>query len=462
MERVLVVEDKEGMRRMLKETLEGAGYQVTEATDGAEAVRLLATSRYDLVLTDLKLPKKDGLAVLRTAKEVDPQTPIILMTAYGTIRTAVEAMKEGAYDYVEKDEEFVDRLLLLVERALERRRLFHENVILRAEIAEKIGFPKIIGASRKIQEVSSLVQKVAQSTATVLLLGESGTGKELFARAIHQMSQRRGRPFVAINCAAIPETLLESELFGHEKGAFTGAVALKQGKFELAGGGTLFLDEIGELSPSVQAKLLRVLQDRRFERVGGTRSIEVDVRIIAATNADLAKVVREKRFREDLYFRLNVFPISIPPLRDRPEDIPPLVEHFIAKFSVGMRKAVKGISGEALKALMGYPWPGNVRELENFVERAVILNTSGTLELQDFALGLSWERGLEEEPLSLVGSLHEVSERASQWAERRLIRKALVETKGNKSKAAELLQVSYKTLLTKIKEYGLEAEETGD
>ncbi|MFN3477215.1 MAG: sigma-54-dependent transcriptional regulator [Candidatus Methylomirabilales bacterium] len=459
MQRILVVEDKEGMRRMLKETLEGAGYQVAEATDGAEAVRRLTISCYDLVITDLKLPKKDGLAVLRAAKEVDPQIPVILMTAYGTIRTAVEAMREGAYDYVEKDEAFVDRLLLLVERALERRRLFHENIILRAEIAEKIGFPKIIGTSRKIQEVSSLAQKVAQSTATVLIVGESGTGKELVARTIHAKSGRASGPFIQVNYAAIPETLLESELFGHEKGAFTGAVALKQGKFELADGGTLFLDEIGELSPSVQAKLLRVLQDRRFERVGGTRPIEVDVRIIAATNTDLAKAVKEKRFREDLYFRLNVFPIAIPPLRERPEDIPPLVEYFMAKFSAQMRKAIKGISGEALKALMGYPWPGNVRELENFVERAVILNQSGTLELQDFALGLSEEGGFKEESFSLAGSLHEVSERASRWAERRLIRKVLEETRGNKSKAAELLQVSYKTLLTKIKEYGLEAPE---
>jgi len=457
----LVVEDKEGMRRMLRETLEGAGYQVAEAVDGVEAIRMLNASCYDLVLTDLKLPKKDGLAVLKAAKESDPQIPVIVMTAYGTIRTAVEAMKDGAYDYVEKDEELVDRLLILIERVFEQRRLFTENLVLREELAERMGFPKIVGVSRKMQEVSSLVQKVAGSQATVLLLGESGTGKELFARAIHQMSPRHGRPFVALNSAAIPETLLESELFGHERGAFTSAVALKPGKFELADRGTLFLDEIGELSQAVQAKLLRVLQDQTFERVGGTRSVEVDVRIIAATNSDLAKAVRERRFREDLYFRLNVFPIMIPPLRERPEDIQPLVEHFVAKFAVEMRKPIRSVSEEALKALMRYPWPGNVRELENFVERAVILNQTGILEIKDF-VGL--DRGLltQEEPLNLTGSLHKVSQQASQWAEKRLIRQALQESRGNKSKAAELLQVSYKTLLTKIKEYGLESQSEGD
>jgi len=454
-ERILVVEDKESMRRMLREALEGAGYRVVEAADGLEAIRMLNTSRYALVLTDLKLPKKDGLAVLKAVRDVDPLAPVIIMTAFGDIATAVQAIKEGAYHFIQKPFD-LDELLTHINNALERRRLYIENLILKDEYAEKFGFPKIVGVSRKMQEVSSLIQKVSGSSATVLLLGESGTGKELFARAIHQMSPRQGRPFVAINCAALPETLLESELFGHEKGAFTGAIAMKPGKFELADGGTLFLDEIGELSPAVQVKLLRVLQERTFERVGGTRSIEVDVRIVAATNADLAKAVREKRFREDLYFRLNVFPLTIPPLRERPEDIPALVEHFVAKFASGMRKNPPRVSQKAMKALMRYHWPGNVRELENFVERAVILNTTGVIEVEDFAFGFAQSPFEEEEPLALSGSLHEAAERASRWAERKLIKRTLEETRGNKSKAAELLQVSYKTLLTKIKEYGLE------
>ncbi len=458
MDRILVVEDKESMRRMLREALEGAGYQVVEAADGLEAIRLLNTSRYALVLTDLKLPRKDGLAVLKAVREVDPLAPVIIMTAFGDIATAVQAIKEGAYHFIQKPFD-IDELLTHINNALERRRLSIENLILKDEYAEKFGFPKIIGVSRKMQEVSSLIQKVSGSSATVLLLGESGTGKELFARAIHQMSPRQGRPFVAINCAALPETLLESELFGHEKGAFTGAIAMKPGKFELADGGTLFLDEIGELSPTVQVKLLRVLQERTFERVGGTRSIEVDVRIVAATNADLARAVKEKRFREDLYFRLNVFPLTIPPLRERPEDIPALVEHFVAKFASGMRKTPPRVSQKAMKALMRYHWPGNVRELENFVERAVILNTTGVIEVEDFAFGFAPSPFEEEEPLTLSGSLHEVAERASRWAERKLIKRTLEETRGNKAKAAELLQVSYKTLLTKIKEYGLEAPE---
>lgn len=456
-----MVEDKESMRRMLKETLEGAGYLVAEASDGQEAIKMLSTSRYDLVLTDLKLPKKDGVAVLKAANDVDPQCPVILMTAYGTIRTAVEAMKEGAYDYVEKDVELVDRLLVLIERALERQRLFVENLVLREEVSKRLGFPKIVGVSRKMQDASSLIQKVAASSATVLLLGESGTGKELFARAIHQMSGRRGKPFIAINCAAIPETLLESELFGHEKGAFTGAISLKLGKFELADGSSLFLDEIGDLSPAVQAKLLRVLQDGTFERVGGTKTIRVDVRIIAATNTDLSRAVRERRFREDLYFRLNVFPIPIPPLREHPEDIPALVEHFLAKFSAEMRKDIKRVNPKVLQALMEYHWPGNVRELENFVERAVILCQGPELQLEHFPLGFQRELGPGELGISLHGSLHEVSARASQLAERILIQRTLEDTQGNKARAADVLHVSYKTLLSKIKEYGIETE-TGD
>jgi DNA-binding NtrC family response regulator len=453
---ILVVEDKPSMRRMLRETLEGAGYKVDEAADGEEALKKLSLNHYQLILTDLKLPRKDGLAVLRAAREVASNLPVILMTAYGTIESAVQAMKDGAVDFLAKPFDS-DYLLRLMERVLERYRLYTENLVLKEGFAEKLGFPKIVGASRAIQQVSALIQKVAPSNATALLLGESGTGKELFARAIHQMGTRAGRPFIAINCAAIPDTLLENELFGHEKGAYTGAQSQKQGKFELADTGTLFLDEIGDLSPAVQAKLLRVLQDGAFERVGGTRPIQVDVRIIAATNTDLTRAVRERRFREDLFFRLNVFPISIPPLRERPEDIPMLVTHFVHRFAQEMRKEVREVTPEALKGLMAYPWPGNVRELENFIERAVILAAGPTLTVQDFALGVKRGRGELEPDLPLTGSLHEVSARASARAERDLIARTLQGTGGNKSKAAEVLRVSYKTLLNKIKEYGIEA-----
>jgi DNA-binding NtrC family response regulator len=462
MNRILLVEDKESMRRMLRRTLEAAKYRVDEAADGQEAVRKLGLSRYDLVLTDLKLPKKDGIAVLKAAKEAFPQMPVIIMTAFGTIDVAVRAMKEGAYHFIAKPFDS-DHLLLEIERAISQFRLVAENLILKEESAEKLGVPRIVAKSKKIQEVSALIQKVAPSNATVLLLGESGTGKELFARVIHHNSPRRGRPFVAINCAAIPDTLLESELFGHERGAFTGATGAKPGKFELADGGTFLLDEVSELSPAVQAKLLRVLQERTFERVGGTRTVEVDVRIVAASNADLVRAVQEHRFREDLYFRLNVFPVSIPPLRERPEDIPALVEHFIMKYAVQMCRRVRGISKDALQLLMRYRWPGNIRELENFVERAVILATGEVLQPADFALGLGTMAATDE--AAAGASLEEVSARASRLAEIQRIRQTLARVGGNRRRAAEQLKVGYKTLQAKIEEYGIElpsVEGTGE
>ncbi|MFQ5839407.1 MAG: sigma-54-dependent transcriptional regulator [Candidatus Methylomirabilales bacterium] len=456
MERILLVEDKDSMRRMLHETLASAGYQVDETIDGDEALRHLTQARYDLILTDLKLPKRDGLVVLRAARGMSPNIAVVVMTAYGTIDTAVQAMKDGAYDFITKPFD-TNHLLLLIERALERRRLLTENLLLKEAFAEQLGFPQIVGVSRAMQQVGALIQKVAPSMATVLLLGESGTGKELFARAIHQLSPRKGRPLIPINCAAIPDPLLENELFGHEKGAYTGAQAVKPGKFELADGGTLFLDEIGDLSPAVQAKLLRVLQDGTFERVGGTKPIQVNVRVVAATNIDLAKAVREKRFREDLFFRLNVFPISIAPLRERPDDVPLLAEYFLPRFAAEMRKEVKGFSKEAERLLTSYTWPGNVRELENAIERAVILTMSSVLEPRDFALGVQRAEQDEGPPQPTSGSLTEVSSWAAQQAERDLIRRTLLLTQGNKAKAAEHLGVSYKTLRNKIKEYGIES-----
>jgi len=461
MNRILLVEDKESLRRMLRRTLEAAKYRVDEAVDGQDGVRKLGLARYNLVLTDLKLPKQDGMAVLKAAKEAFPQLPVIIMTAFGTIDLAVRAVRAGAYNFIAKPFDS-DHLLVEIERAISQYQLVVENLILKEGFAEKLGAPTIVGNSKKIQEVSALIQKVAGSSATVLLQGESGTGKELFARELHHKSPRRTRPFVAINCAAIPDTLIESELFGYERGAFTGATGAKPGKFELAEGGTVLLDEVSELAPAVQAKLLRVLQERTFERVGGTRTIEVDVRIIAASNADLVKAVQERKFREDLYFRLNVFPVPIPPLRDRPEDIPALVDHFIAKYAGKMRRHVRGISKGALQLLTRYRWPGNIRELENFVERAVILTTGELLQLADFPLGLEVAEASDEG--SGGGSLREVTARASRLAEIECIRKALAGAGGNRQKAAEHLKVSDKTLQAKIEEYGIElpSEETAD
>ncbi len=438
---------------MLRQTLETAKYRVDDAADGDEAVRKLGLSRYNLVLTDLKLPKQDGFAVLRAARESSPQMPVIIMTAFGTIDLAVQAMKEGAYHFIAKPFDS-DHLLLEIERAIAQFRLVAENLILKGEFAEKLGSPTIVGKSKKIEEVLGLIQKVAASNATVLLLGESGTGKELFARALHHKSPRRTHPFVAVNCAAIPDSLLESELFGYERGAFTGATGSKPGRFELADGGTLFLDEISDLSPAVQAKLLRVLQDQTFERVGGTRTVQVDIRIVAASNADMGKAVRERRFREDLYFRINVFPILISPLRERTEDIPALVDHFIAKYALETRRRVRGISKLALKSLMRYRWPGNIRELENFVERAVILAVGDVLQPANFAFGLGAMEATDEPTDN--ASLQEVSARASRLAEIECIRRALASAGGSRQKAAEQLKVSSKTLQDKIEEYGIE------
>ncbi len=458
MNTILVVEDKDGMRKMLRETLEGAGYRVTEARDGAEAIARLEAGRVDLVLTDLKLPRRDGLEVVRATKGLLPQVSVIVMTAYGTIETAVQAMKAGAADFIQKPFDS-DYLLLLITRELERRRLVTENLLLREELQDRLGLPEIKGESRRLQEAVAMLHKVAPSPATVLLLGESGTGKELFARALHQLSPRKGQPFVAINCAAIPESLLESELFGHERGAFTGATALKPGRFERADGGTLFLDEVGELPPGVQAKLLRVLQEATFDRVGGLKPITVDVRIVAATNADLGRLVRERRFREDLYFRLNVFPIVVPPLRERPEDIPILAQHFLRRFAAELRREVRGFAEGAMGALVRYRWPGNVRELENCIERAMILCGGDQIQAADLTLDIGgvgadpWD----ERPQSEI--LHEHATWASRRAERDLIRQVLARMQGNKSRAAEVLQVSYKTLLSKVKEYGLAATE---
>lgn len=455
MQTILIVEDKDSMAQMLRETLEAEGYCVTLAGDGQDGIRQIREGRFDLIVSDLKLPKKDGIEVLKAARAENQLTPVIMMTAFGTVETAVEAMKEGAFDFVTKPFD-TDHLLLLIRRALENQRLVTENILLKDELTGKLGMPKIIGVSRGITEVAQKVQKVAPAKTTVLLLGESGTGKELFARAIHSLSTRGGQPFVAINCAAIPRELLETELFGHEKGSFTGADARKIGKFELADKGTIFLDEIAEMDLSLQAKILRVIQEGEIERVGGIKAIRIDVRIVAASNKDIEKAVEEKLFREDLFYRLNVFPIVIPPLRDRKDDIPLLVEFFMGKYCRELKKPQLHIAKEALELLVSYPWKGNVRELENCIERGIILCEGDTVT--DEHIALNRQRALESSLRNLPtdGTLEDVMKEATRIVETQRIFKALKDTKGNKTKAAELLQVSYKTLLTKIKEYGID------
>jgi len=452
---ILVVEDKESMLDMLKQTLESEGYLVIAARDGSEGIRKLADERIGLVVTDLKLPKKNGFDVLKAVKQENPLLPVIVMTAFGTIETAVRAVKDGAYDFLTKPFD-TDHMLVLIRRALDATRLATENILLKEEFSDKLGMPKIIGKSSQMQEITSKIQKVAPTNATVLIHGESGTGKELFARAIHYLSLRNNAPFIAINSAAIPRELLESELFGYERGAFTGAEARKLGKLELADKGTVFLDEIGDMDLALQAKLLRVLQEQVIERVGGGKPIKIDVRVIAATNKDLGKAVAAKAFRDDLFYRLNVFPITIPPLRERRDDIPALSQNFLNKYTAEVRKGPLLISDDAMDILMKSPWKGNVRELENVIERAVIYADGDIIRSQD--LGISEPSIIDAlaEHVPMDGPLHQVAEAATRIAESRRIRQVLKQTGGNKSRAAEVLQVSYKTLLTKIKDYKLE------
>ncbi|UCG79374.1 MAG: sigma-54-dependent Fis family transcriptional regulator [Nitrospirota bacterium] len=454
---ILVVEDKESMANMLKETLESSGFETLVARDGAEAINIVSKENYDLVLTDLKLPKKDGIEVLKKVREEDPFVPVIVMTAFGTIETAVEAMKLGANDFIAKPFD-TDHLILIINRALEAKRIYRENILLREEYDSALNIPEIIGRSPSIHDVAGKIQKVAPGKTTVLLLGESGTGKELFARSVHLLSPRKDRPFVPINCAAIPRELIESELFGHEKGAFTSADARKIGKFELADGGTIFLDEVGELDIALQAKLLRVLQEGEIERVGGIKQIKVDVRVIAASNTDLDEAVGKKNFREDLFYRLSVFPVKIPPLRDRREDIPYLTEFFLEKYTVELNRKKMTISKDAMSILEKYSWKGNVRELENAIERAIILCEGNSIEPSDIVL--SPPRGSEADlgGLPMEGTLEDAAKEALKIAESMRIKKALDEVRWNKTRAAEILGVSYKTLLTKIKDYGLELD----
>ena len=456
---ILIVEDKDSLRTMLRHALERQGHAVLEARDQPEAVRMLQHSPA-IVLSDLRLPEGDGFGVLRASKEFDADTPVIVMTAYGSIEDAVAAMKEGALDFLAKPVD-PDHLALLVARALEQRRMVTENLLLKEELAVRRGAPQLVGEDLSLRKVFASLQKAAATDTTVLLEGESGTGKELFARSLHALSQRADAPFVAINCAAIPETLLETELFGHEKGAFTGAVARKLGKFEMAHRGTLFLDEIGDLPLALQAKILRALEERRFERVGGTATVQVDVRLVAATNRGLRAAVAARRFREDLFFRLSVFPITVPPLRDRPGDIPLLARFFVDRFCRDMKKKPLTLSPAALEQLVSYRWPGNVRELQNCIERAVILTDGDAILPRHLNLSFVTVEA-ENQPvdpfadLDLSGSLMDATKRALAVVERVKIEQVLKEADNVKGRAAELLQISYKMLLAKLKEHRLE------
>jgi DNA-binding NtrC family response regulator len=459
---ILLVEDKDSLRTMLRHALEAQGLSVIEARDEHDALAALQTSRPAVVLSDLRLPNGDGFGVLRAAKEIDPELQVIVMTAFGSIQDAVAAMKEGALDFLAKPVD-PDHLLLLVERALAQRRLATENILLKEELAARRGAPQIVGEDPRLKQVSVTLQRAAGTDTTVLLEGESGTGKELFARTLHALSPRADGPFVAINCAAIPEALLETELFGHEKGAFTGAANRKPGKFELAHRGTLFLDEIGELPLALQAKILRALEEKKFERVGGTSLLQVDVRVVAATNKNLRAEVAARQFREDLFFRLSVFPITIPPLRDRQTDIPMLAKFFIDRFCRDLNKKPLSLATSAVDELLAYQWPGNVRELQNCIERAVILTEGDSIHARHLSLSfrdLSPQSGIDDNPwarIDLTGTMAAATSRVVAEVERRKLQQALVDAGGNKAKAADALQIGFKTLTSKLREHGLDA-----
>lgn len=456
MEKILVVDDEKSLREVMSIMLKRAGYDVTEACDGDQAIGQVNKEIYDLVITDLRMPKADGMDVLKAVKSLSPETVVLVVTAFGTADSAVEAMKQGAYDYLTKPFQ-IDEVQLIIRNALEKRRLSTENMLLKREIASQSSFAQIVGQSEAMQKVFDVVRKVADSKSNVLICGESGTGKELVARAIHYNSVRSTMPFVAVNCSAVPETLLESELFGHMKGSFTGAVANKAGLFEIANGGTIFLDEIGDTTPTIQVKLLRVIQEREFRRVGGNQDMKVDVRVIAATNRDLEKAVADGSFREDLYYRLDVIPIRLPPLRLRAGDIPLLVAHFLQKFAQESGKAAPSLTPEAMHVLLGHEWRGNVRELENLIERVVAFSMGASVNDTDIrgwlhhAVTPQQSQGvptdLPEEGLDLEGLINGI--------EKDLLIKALERSKWVKKKAARLLRLNTRSFRYRLEKYAI-------
>ena len=456
MEKILVVDDEQSLREVLSIMLTRAGYAVTIAMDGEEAIELLQKEIFDLVITDLRMPKVDGMEVLKAVKSASPETVVLIITAFATADSAVEAMKQGAYDYLTKPFQ-VDEVQLIIRNALEKRRLTTENMLLKREMASQSSFAQLVGQSEAMQKVFDVVRKVADSKSNVLICGESGTGKELVARAIHYNSARSPLPFVAVNCSAVPETLLESELFGHMKGSFTGAVSNKAGLFEIADGGTIFLDEIGDTTPTIQVKLLRVIQEREFRRVGGSQDIKVDVRVVAATNKDLEKAVADGSFREDLYYRLDVIPIRLPPLRMRTGDIPLLVTHFLERFSKESGKPKPVISQEAMHVLLEHEWRGNVRELENLIERVVAFSMEGAVTEADVRGWLhrpatqsqqpAMPMDLTDEGLDLEGLINGI--------EKDLLLKALERSKWVKKKAARMLRLNTRSFRYRLEKYAI-------
>jgi two-component system response regulator HydG len=446
---ILIVDDDTSHRQMLEAVLNEEGYAVTHAADGMAAVDAVSEKFYDLVLMDIRMSRMDGIEALHRIREISPGIPVIIMTAYAAVDTAVGALKSGAFDYLTKPLD-IDELKILVEKAMRYGRLEQENRLLRERLGDRFDFANIVGQSPPMKRLFETISLVAPSDATVLISGESGTGKELIANAIHQNSERKDRPFIKVNCAALPEPLLESELFGHEKGAFTGAIQKKQGRFQLAHTGSIFLDEIAETAPSTQVKLLRVLQEQEFEPLGSTRSVKVDIRVIAATNRDMAHEIREGRFREDLFYRLNVVAVPLPPLRERREDILPLAEHFLGRYTEKNRRLIKRFTPRSVDLLMRYPWPGNVRELENAVERAVILCRGDAISPDDLPDAVrSAADGEKETDTALKPGL------SLKEMEKQMILRTLDETAGNRTRAADILGISRRTLQNKLKEYGI-------
>ena len=452
--RILIMDDEDQERRRIEAHLTRKGYDVLGVRSADEAMKAVQHERFDAFLTDCNIPGVDALQASGEARRINPDIAVIIMTAFGTIETAVKAIKAGAYDYLQKPID-LDQLVLLLDRISERQNLIRENTDLKERLKERYAFDEIVSTSNAMEEVLNLAGRIASSNATVLLRGESGTGKELVAKAIHYHSLRSGFPLIKVNCAALPENLLESELFGHEKGAFTGAIAKRIGRFEAADKGTIFLDEIGELAPGMQVKLLRVLQEREFERVGGNQTIKTDVRVIAATNRDLEKAMKEEAFREDLYYRLNVVSVVLPPIRDRKEDIPALMEHFIRRYAAENRKKITGVSAEVCDLLMRYPYPGNVRELENIIERAVVLAKDGIISTADLPLHLHAVAHGEALHVRLpANSLNETLE----TLERGLILDALKEAGGVQTRAAVKLGISERVLRYKLVKYKIRGQ----
>jgi DNA-binding NtrC family response regulator len=445
---ILIVEDEPKMRRLLELNLGEEGWAVTSAADAEAGLKLFTQESFDLVLTDFKMPGMTGLEFLQAVRRINAEIPVVIMTAYGSVETAVDAMRNGANNYVLKPFS-LEEIKLVVRKELDVRQLRSENRTLREELGKKYEYPNIVAKSARMQEVLAAVERVAETNSTVLIGGESGVGKELIARAIHQRSRRASGPFIKINCTAIPENLLESELFGYEKGAFTGATTSKPGKFELADKGSLFLDEIGDVPSATQAKLLRVLQEREFERLGGTRTLKVDVRLIAATNRDLRAALEDGTFREDLYYRLNVVPIDVPPLREHKEDIPDLVSHFLAKYRKESAKNITGVTPQALQILMDFHWPGNVRELENIVERAATFAKGEKIDAADIHLDTGTTKSGSSAPAFLPPGVT-----LDQW-EDELIRESLRRANGNKSQAARLLGISRNALRYRLDKIGI-------